>query len=110
MFEVLFEFALKHVQEDILVLGNTDSEKRELSEFFFYSMDVFQHQLNDINRFIGVPANKELSCCFQSRRNVDIVKIFVIILPFFFLVFFSCFVSNEDSEIIECQICINFLF
>ena len=59
---------------------------------------------------IGIPANKELSCCFQSRRNVDFVKIFVIILPFFFLVFFSCFVSNEDSEIIECQICIDFLF
>lgn len=28
VFEVLFEFALKHVQEDVLVLGNTDSEKR----------------------------------------------------------------------------------
>ena len=24
----MFEFALKHVQEDVLVLGNTDSEKR----------------------------------------------------------------------------------
>jgi len=57
----------------------------KLSVFFFYSMDAFQHQLNDINRFIGVPMNKEFSCCFQSRRNVDFVKIFVIILPFFFL-------------------------
>lgn len=93
-------------------MNRTDSTEGpvKLSEFFFYSMDVFQHQLNDINRFIGVPANKELSCCFQSRRNVDFVKIFVIILPFFFLVFFNCFVSNEDSEIIECQICIDFLF
>ena len=93
-------------------INRTDSTEWpvKLSEFFFYSMDVFQQQLNDINRFIGVPANKELSCCFQSRRNVDFVKIFVIIFPFFFLVFFSCFVSNEDSEIIECQICIDFLF
>lgn len=84
-------------------MNRTDSTEWpvKLSEFFFYSMDVFQHQLNDINRFIGVPANKELSCCFQSRRNVDFVKIFVIILPFFFLVFFSCFVSNEDSEIMS---------
>ena len=28
MFEILFEFALKHVQKDVLMLGNTDSEKR----------------------------------------------------------------------------------
>ena len=32
-------------------------------------MDVFHHQLNDINSFIGVPANKEFSCCLYDTED-----------------------------------------
>ena len=55
-------------------MNRTDSTEGtiKLSEFFFYSMDVFQHQLNDINRFIGVPANKELSCYKSLSFNISI--------------------------------------
>ena len=52
-------------------INRTDSTEWtvKLSEFFFYSMDVFHHQLNDINRFIGVPANKEFSCCLYDTED-----------------------------------------
>ena len=51
-------------------MNRTDSTEGpvKLSEFFFYSMDVFQHQLNDINRFIGVPAIKNFLDVFRAEE------------------------------------------
>lgn len=49
----MFEFALKHVQEDVFVLGNADSEKRHADKtdaVRLSKMTIF----NEAKSFIGV--------------------------------------------------------
>ena len=81
----------------------------ELSKFGFDGMDVFGHKFDDIDAFACVVSYKVFPCQFKCGRNIDIISVFVVCFSFFTIVFFSSFVSKEDSEVVQHQICIYFL-
>ena len=82
----------------------------ELPELCFDGMNISCHQFNDIDTLPCILTNKVFSSQLESCGNIYFIGVFIVGLSFLTPVFIGSFICKKDTEVIQEQICIDFLF
>ena len=81
----------------------------ELPELCFDGMNISCHQFNDIDTLPCILTNKVFSGQLESCGNIYFIGVFIVGLSFLTAVFIGGFICKKDTEVIQDQICIDFL-
>ena len=67
----------------------------KVTEFIFYSVNIFHYQFDQINRLLIIFAKQVFSNSFYRIREIDLIKIFIIRISLLLSVFIGSSIRNK---------------